>query len=146
MRADRVQPAGTWDLATAIDEVHLDHQDRFRRRILLRTEARQNMLLNLAATTHLRQNDGLITQHGIVRVHAKPEPLMSIKAPPHTLLRLAWHLGNRHLPVQILPAELRLHRDHVIADLACAQGAEVTDLQAAFDPEPGAYDPHAYES
>ena len=140
MRADRILPAGTWDTTTAVDSLLIDYQDRYRRRILLRTQSDQPILLNLPTTTHLRDQDGLQTQHGPILVRAKPEPLLAIAAPSHTLLRIAWHLGNRHLPVQLLPTELRLHRDHVIADMATHLGVTVTNLDSPFDPEPGAYE------
>jgi urease accessory protein len=142
MRADRVIPAGAWDLDNAIDEITLDFNDRYRRRIVLKTDADRNILLNLPRTAHLRENDGLHTSEGIVRVRAKAEQLLSLTADPHTILRIAWHLGNRHLPVQLLPAEIRLHVDHVIADMARTLGATVRTIEAAFDPEPGAYESH----
>jgi urease accessory protein len=58
---------------------------------------------------------------------------------PTDLLRLAWHLGNRHLPVQALEGRLRIRDDHVIADMVVGLGGRVTRLSAPFDPETGAY-------
>jgi urease accessory protein len=55
------------------------------------------------------------------------------------LARLAWHLGNRHVPAQLLTNGLRIRRDHVLADLATQLGAEVIEIEAPFDPEGGAY-------
>jgi urease accessory protein len=61
-------------------------------------------------------------------------------ADPAHLARVAWHVGNRHLAVQVLPdGTLRLLEDHVIADMAEKLGARVRHLEAPFDPEPGAY-------
>nr|WP_280633833.1 hypothetical protein [Stappia taiwanensis] len=55
------------------------------------------------------------------------------------LVRIAWHLGNRHLPVQLLPGALRIRRDHVIEDMVARLGGRMTTLAAPFDPEHGAY-------
>jgi urease accessory protein len=141
LRAIDIREAGTWNDAV-FDEVRIDHGHRHRRRLLLKTEAGREILLDLPRAMRLRQDDGLVLEDGrMVRVNARPEPIMAIRAPDkHLLLRLAWHLGNRHLPVQILPDELRIQSDHVIAEMARGLGAEVTESEAAFDPEPGAYD------
>ena len=58
---------------------------------------------------------------------------------PADLLRIAWHLGNRHLPVQALADRLRIRDDHVIAAMIEGLGGRITRLEAAFDPETGAY-------
>ena len=63
---------------------------------------------------------------------------MSAKDPAH-LLRVAWHLGNRHLPTQLLGDRLRIRRDHVIEAMLVQLGAFVVPVEAAFDPEGGAY-------
>jgi urease accessory protein len=55
-------------------------------------------------------------------------------------LRIAWHLGNRHLPVQALNRRLRIRTDHVIADLVVQLGGTVEEVEAPFDPEAGAYE------
>ena len=76
----------------------------------------------------------------IIAVDAAPEPLAEIKAPtPAELLRVAWHLGNRHLPTQLLGNCLRIRTDPVIEDMVDHLGATVTHIVAAFDPEAGAY-------
>jgi len=73
-------------------------------------------------------------------VVAAPEPLLEIKgSDPHHLIRSAWHLGNRHLPTQIMPKGLRIRRDHVIEAMVKGLGARVIEIEAPFDPEGGAY-------
>jgi urease accessory protein len=77
----------------------------------------------------------------LVEVLAAPEPLLEIRcADPLHLARIAWHLGNRHLPSQIFPKYIRIRRDHVIAEMAKQLGAKVTEIEAPFDPEGGAYE------
>ena len=141
MRAIRVLPAGIWDPSRQVDQVSLTFELRHRRRIALTTDTGAALLLDLAQTQHLRDGDGLETDAGgIVRVAALAEPLLELTAPePTALVRLAWHLGNRHLSVQMLPGALRIRPDHVIADMARQLGAATRAVSAPFDPETGAY-------
>jgi urease accessory protein len=141
MRAHEVLPAGTWDPEREIDRVLVDYDRRHRRRILLTTEAGREVLLDLPHAARLRHGDGLLLEDGrVVAVAARPEPLLEITAADaDALTRIAWHLGNRHLPVQLLPGALRIRADHVIADMARGLGARVREIGAAFDPEAGAY-------
>ena len=147
MRAHEHLPAGLWDHDRQVDAVLLDFDERHRRRILLHTLGGAELLVDLPAATRLREGDGLRCEDGgIVRVRARPEPVLDIHAPPAALLRIAWHLGNRHLPVQLLPDALRIRADHVIAAMATGLGGHAHATDAPFDPEPGAYaaTPHAH--
>ncbi len=138
MRAMRILPAGSWDAAQ--DAVTLDYDRRRRRRIMLRADSGMECLLDLKETAHLRDGDGLLCEDGaIIRVIAAPEPLAEITADPPLLIRLAWHLGNRHLEVAFAGASLRIRADHVIEAMVAGLGGNVAHLQAPFDPEPGAY-------
>jgi len=140
MRANAVLAAGSWDEARKTDEVLLDFDQRFRRRIVLTTRAGANLALDLPHAVRLRDGDGLVADDdSIIRVRACPEPLLDIAAAPSLLTRIAWHLGNRHLPVQFAEGTLRIRADHVIAAMVEGLGASVRPLEAPFDPEPGAY-------
>ena len=141
MRAISILLVGTWDDAQATDAVLLDFDMRHRRRIALRTEAGAELLLDLARTARLRDGDGLVLDAGgVVRVRAKAEALLEIHTPdPGALAQIAWHLGNRHLPVQVLGERLRIRDDHVIAAMVEGLGAHVERVAAPFDPEAGAY-------
>ena len=126
-----------------IDRVLIEYDLRHRRRFLLRTEGARDLLLDLPRAVQLRQDDGLVLEDGrVVRVCARPEPVLRFLADPHLLLRLAWHLGNRHLPVQVEPDALVIRADHVIGAMAEGLGATVITCDAPFDPEPGAYHEH----
>ena len=140
MRAHDVLPSGAWP-GDAADTVLIDFDRRHRRRIQLTTEAGAELLLDLPHAVRLRDGDGLLLDDGrIVRVQARPEPLLDIHAhDPADLVRIAWHLGNRHLPVQLLGGRLRIRADHVIADMVRALGGHAEAVEAPFDPEPGAY-------
>ncbi len=139
-RAGEVLPAGAW-AGEAQDTVLIDFDRRHRRRIQLTTEAGVEVLLDLPRAVRLRDGDGLRLDDGrVVRVEARPEPLLDIHAHgPADLVRIAWHLGNRHLPVQLLDGHLRVRADHVIADMVRALGGHVRAIDAPFDPEAGAY-------
>jgi urease accessory protein len=140
MRANAVLAAGNWDEARNTDEVLLDFDQRFRRRIVLTTRAGADLTLDLPHAVRLRDGDGLLLDdETIVRVRARPEPLLELAAAPSLLTRIAWHLGNRHLPVQFAEGALRIRADHVIAAMVEGLGASVHPLEAPFDPEPGAY-------
>jgi urease accessory protein len=141
MRIERVLPAGSWDAAAEIDHVLIDFDRRFRRRILLTTEGGREVLLDLPQAVRLRHGDGLaLDAGGVVRVCAKPEQLMEIHAHDEgELVRIAWHLGNRHLPVQLLGDRIRIRADHVIEEMVEGLGGHVEAIEAPFDPEAGAY-------
>ena len=98
-------------------------------------------LLDLAESTVLRHGDGLVLEDGrIVEVRAKPEPLLEVRGRhAQHLARLAWHLGNRHLPAAIEASRILIRPDHVIAAMLVGLGATVTEVGAPFDPEGGAY-------
>lgn len=140
MRASHVLPAGTWGEAAA-DRVVLDFDGRHRRRAVLHTEGGREVLLDLLAATRLRDGDGLwLDEGGVVQVVARPEPVLDVSgADVAALVRIAWHLGNRHLPVQLLDGALRIRADHVIAEMVAGLGGTAEAHEAPFDPEPGAY-------
>ena len=119
----------------------IDFDRRHRRRIVLTTVGGDELLLDLPQAVRLRDGDGLELADGrIVRVVAQPEPLLEIHAHgPAELVRIAWHLGNRHLPVQLLGDRIRIRADHVIAEMVHGLGGHAHAIDAPFDPEGGAY-------
>ena len=136
-----VLAAGHWDVAREFDQVLIDFDRRHRRRIVLTTEAQDEVLVDLPQAVRLRDGDGLALVDGrVIRVVAKAEPLLEIHAhSPAELVRIAWHLGNRHLPVQLLGERIRIRADHVIADMVDHLGGHAHPMEAPFDPEGGAY-------
>ena len=140
LRADKVIPAGHWSGAPA-DTVVLDFDGRYRRRVAMTGVGALEFLLDLEEATMLRSGDGLRLEDGrVVEVLAEPEPLAEIRAAdPLAIIRIAWHLGNRHLPTEMLPKALRIRRDPVIEAMAEGLGARVIALEAPFNPEGGAY-------
>jgi urease accessory protein len=140
-RAIAVHGRGHWPEEAAIDRVILAFVDRHRRRLRLVADSGTPFLLDLPRVQHLADGDGLELDDGAyVRVCAAPERVLEIEGDgPADLLRIAWHLGNRHLPVQALEDRLRIRDDHVIAAMIEGLGGRITRLEAPFDPETGAY-------
>jgi urease accessory protein len=147
IRATKVQGQHRW-AQPASDTVVLDFDDRHRRRMAMTGTRGLAFLLDLEAAVALRGGDALVLEDGrLVEVVAAPEPLLEIRgSDPFHLVRLAWHLGNRHLPTQIMGKALRIRRDHVIEEMVKGLGARVMEIEAPFDPEGGAYAGHARET
>jgi urease accessory protein len=141
----RIAPAGAWS-GRAADLVVLDYDGRRRRRIVLTGLSGARYLLDLAEAAHLRDGDGLeLAGGGVVQVVAKAEPLLEVTAAsPAELVRLAWHIGNRHLAAQVQDGRLLIRRDHVVAHMLEHLGGRVRPIEAPFDPEGGAYQEHAH--
>jgi urease accessory protein len=136
-RVTAIRRAGQWNSKTAVDRVVLDSGDRNRRRAVLAGERGTALLIDWPQPVMLRDGDGLVLDDGaIVAVLGEAEPLAEMDArSPLALVRLAWHLGNRHADVQILGDRLRIRRDHVLEKMVAGLGANVTRLEAPFDPE-----------
>ena len=135
MRAEAVDPA------RVVDHVVLDLEGRRRRRHVVLPAAGGQLLVDLPVPPQLRHGDALVLTGGhFVRVQSVAEELMEVTAAePALRLLVAWHLGNRHLPVEVVGEAIRLRQDHVIRAMLLGLGAEVTDVSAAFEPEAGAY-------
>jgi urease accessory protein len=140
-RAIRIEHQGHWPAASARGSVTLDYDARHRRRFRLVSDDGEEFLLDLPRATVLEDGDGLaLSDGGWIGVKAAPERLIEVTASsPHLLLRLAWHLGNRHLPAQIEAHRILIRADHVIAAMLEGLGAQLAPLEAPFTPERGAY-------
>jgi urease accessory protein len=140
IRATKVRGAHRWTEAPA-DTVVLDFDDRHRRRMAMTGTRGLEFLLDLENAVALRGGDALVLDDNrLIEVVAAAEPLLEIRGQdPQHLVRIAWHLGNRHLPTQIMPKGLRIRRDHVIEAMVKGLGARVIEIEAPFDPEGGAY-------
>lgn len=140
-RGFAIRRAGLWNPAAALDRVVLDAADRHRRRLVLKGERGTDFMLDLDEAVALRDGDGIVLDDGaMVLVAGAAEPLLEIVAPtPLGLIRLAWHLGNRHTDVQVVGDRLRIRHDHVLKEMVCGLGATVAQVDAPFDPEGGVH-------
>jgi urease accessory protein len=142
IRAIEVLSAGKWPAHRAIDRLILTYDERHRRRLRYVAQGGTTFLLDLPRAAVLRAGDGLRLEDGrIISVDAAPEQLLEVTAADAgTLIRLAWHIGNRHLPAQLEPHRILVREDSVIVKMLTGLGATVTLLLEPFTPEPGAYD------
>src|SRR3954463_959382 len=143
-RAIDVVRAGSWPQAERVDTVTLLFDDRYRRRLRMLGDGGLDFLLDLIEPIVLHGGDGLkLEEGGYVEVKAAEEDLVEVRGrDPASFARLAWHLGNRHLPAQIEGDRILIRDDHVIIDMLRGIGADVRKVRAPFDPEGGAYGQH----
>lgn len=145
------RPAGHWPKQEAAGSLTLDFEARHRRRIRLATDHGEDVLLDLPKTVAMADGDGLQLEDGRwLEIQAAPEPIVEVRhKDPHQLVRLAWHLGNRHLPTEIRENALCIRPDHVIEHMLRGFGAELLSVRAPFQPEGGAYGgpahPHSHD-
>lgn len=125
-----------------VDTVVLDHEDRHRRRFTLIGLGGTEFLLDLEKPVPLKDGDALKLENGgLVQVRAAPEALLEIRAEnPTRLLRVAWHIGNRHTPAELGADALFIGVDHVLEEMVRGQGCLVTRVERPFEPERGAYE------
>jgi urease accessory protein len=119
----------------------LAFDERKKSRQLVRLDSGEEAALFLPRGTVLKDGDRLRAEDGfMVTVIAAPETLSSVQTVDFMLLaRAAYHLGNRHVPVEIAAGGVRYQHDHVLDGMVRALGMEVRTVQAPFQPEPGAY-------
>src|SRR5262249_42539982 len=143
-RAVAHRPIGEWPHELAAGSLTLDFDHRHRRRIRLLTDQGDELLLDLPAAIAMADRDGVQLDDGTwLLVPAAAQPVVDVAHPDlRQLVRLAWHLGNRHVPTEIRGDALRIRPDHVIEEMLRGFGAEVARLEAAFQPEGGAYSDH----
>jgi urease accessory protein len=128
------------DQISATLSLPFDLRSRSRLRALLSTG--EDVAITLPRGSMMR--DGAVIASSdrgfLVKVQAATEELLEVRADDaFGLLRAAYHLGNRHVQLQVLPNCLRLPYDYVLAEMVERMGAKALKVQAPFDPEPGAY-------
>jgi urease accessory protein len=139
--------AGHWPKEKAAGTLTLDFDARHRRRIRLTADQGEDVLLDLPKAVAMADGDGLQLEDGRwLMVQAAAEPIVEVRhKDSHQLVRLAWHLGNRHLPTEIRDEVLRIRPDHVIEDMLHNFGADLVKVLAPFQPEGGAYSGHGHD-
>ena len=145
-RAVLHRPGGHWPKEKAAGSLTLDFDARHRRRIRLTADEGEDVLLDLPKAVAMADGDGLQLDDGRwLKVQAAAELIVEVRhKDPHQLMRLAWHLGNRHLPTEIQNQVLCIRPDHVIEDMLRSFGADLVKVQAPFQPEGGAYGAHRH--
>lgn len=152
LQASKILPHGH-GLAPALVKraatVELDWDVRQKSRFDCTDSQGRHLGVFLARGTVVRGGDVLVAEDGsLVKVIAAPQPVLVITAckehgTPFDLARAAYHLGNRHVPIELKPDHLKIEPDHVLAAMLRAMHLDVTEAHAAFEPESGAYGPQA---
>jgi urease accessory protein len=126
------------------DSITLSHDERRLRRKLLTFPKAGEVYLDFADTITLDDGDRLLLEDGrMVAIVAAKEPVYEIRGRDAAhIAKLAWHLGNRHLPAQIEKSRILIRRDHVIRGMLIGLGATVDETTDYFSPEHGAYHAH----
>ena len=134
------------DCVAATERLPLPFESRCKSRLRTRLASGEEAGLFLERGRVLRGGDKLLAKDGrVVEVVAAIEALMEAQCrDPLQLARAAYHLGNRHVAVQILPASLRFGRDHVLGEMLRGLGLAVAEIEAPFEPETGAYGAHGH--
>jgi urease accessory protein len=152
-RALSVIAAGHQNERPVVDTVILDYAQRCAQNITITGVKGSKIEIDLHQPARLRADDLLVLDDGsLVEVVAAPEPLIEARASDVSgLARLGWHLGDRHIPVQVLPNRIRAQRTEAIEILLASLGAKVAMIDGPFEPEGGAYasshahDDHAHD-
>ena len=119
-------------------QLKLPFEARQKSRLRTRLVSGEEVGLMLPRGDILRGGDLVTASDGrVIEVVAEPEKLLHIES--KELARVAYHLGNRHVPVQVGETFLRIAQDHVLEEMARKLGAKVSRIEAAFEPEAGAY-------
>jgi urease accessory protein len=126
------------------DTVKLTFEARCKSRLLLRLESGETAALIVERGRLLRGGDRVRTEDGReIEIIAVEEALLeAVSDDPVALAKAAYHLGNRHVAVQVMPNRLRFLDDHVLGEMVKGLGLRVTAVLAAFEPEGGAYGHH----
>jgi urease accessory protein len=132
-------------LVKRASSVELDWDVRQKSRFDCTDSQGRHLGVFLPRGTCARGGDVLVAEDGsLIRVIAAPQPVLVITqcaehGSPFDLTRAAYHLGNRHVPIELKPDHLKIEPDHVLADMLRAMHLTVNETQAPFEPEGGAY-------
>lgn len=141
-----VLPAEHAEGRTTADTLLLDHEQRRLPRGTFKAIRGTVVEIALPDAQRLRAGDVLQVDDGsLIEIVAKPEPLLEVRAADSSALaRLAWLLGDHHIPVEIHERRLRLHRSDAARALLQPLGARLIDIEGPFEPEGGAYEGHVH--
>lgn len=153
LTANKLMPQGKGLASVLIKRaatVELDWDVRQKSRFDATDSQGRSIGVFLPRGTAVRGGDVLVAEDGsLIRVIAAPQPVLRIThcsdhGTPFDLTRAAYHLGNRHVPIELKPDHLKIEPDHVLADMLRAMHLIVVQVEEAFEPEGGAYGSHGH--
>ena len=122
----------------AKDHISLSYDERFLRRKKLISDNKVEFLVNLPETISLKENSSFVLENGsFILIKYAKEPLLEIVS--ENLMKIVWHIGNRHIPCQIELDRLLIQEDKVIEELIIKLGGKIKKIHEEFCPEGGAY-------
>ena len=142
--AHETAPASDDHHDTAERTVTLARDERYRRRRAMQTDCGVPFLLDLPEPAYLPHGACLALEGGgVIRVAAAAEPVLEIRAASSLeLMKIAWHIGNRHVPAEITQDAIYIQPDHVLADMVRGLNGTAEEAVRPFEPEGGAYGHH----
>ena len=146
LRAIQHNLYGSWPEHKAYASITLEFEARHRRRLRLDLDKGEEVLLDLNKAVAMRGGDGLLMENEQwIKVIAASEPVLKISTKDRGLfVRLAWHLGNRHVAADIRDDSIVIKPDHVLKEMLEGLGAVVEEISDPFQPEGGAYSEHKH--
>ena len=153
LTANKIMPQGRGLAAVLLKRaatVELDWDVRQKSRFDATDSQGRHLGVFLPRGTAVRGGDVLVAEDGsLIRVIAAPQPVLRIThctahGTPFDLTRAAYHLGNRHVPIELKPDHLKIEPDHVLADMLRSMHLIVVAVEEAFEPEGGAYGSHEH--
>ena len=141
-RATKIIRSDAVEDSDVVGTVTLSYQERHRRRIKMHDDNGYELLLDLAEAAQIEDGDALaLKDGGVIRVKAADEDVLDIHcATMAHAARIAWHIGNRHTPVQVMDdGIIRIVYDHVLEKMLAGLNTQIKRNKAAFSPERGAY-------
>jgi urease accessory protein len=144
LTSTRILPALLVKPEKVIDTLTLPHDERHKRKFLFTCDNKTEFLLDLEKAHHLKQGEGCLLADGsvILIIAANEECLELTSENPARLLKLAWHIGNRHTPAEITETAIYIAYDHVLEQMVRGLGVSLTKVTRQFQPEQGAYHAH----
>lgn len=138
---ERIAVAGHIDGVLQDDTLELPFDLRQKSRLRVKLASGQEAALFLTRGIILRGGDLLKSEDGkVIKIIAAQEPVYDVVAhTPQALMCAAYHLGNRHVPLQVGDGWLRLEQDYVLKEMLVGLGMQITEKNAPFEPEAGAY-------
>ena len=143
LTSSRLLPALLVKPHQVIDTLTLPHNERHKRKFAFTCDKGTEVMLDLEKAIHMKDGEALVTERGLIFIQAANEECLEISSSnPARLLKLAWHIGNRHTPAEITETAIYIEYDHVLEQMVRGLGATTSKVTRQFQPEEGAYHQH----
>lgn len=144
LTSSRILPTLLVKPQQVIDTLVLPHDERHKRKFVFTCTNNTEFLLDLEKAHHLKHGEGCLLENGLViLIESALENCLELTSDnPARLLKLAWHIGNRHTPAEITETAIYIADDHVLEQMVRGLGVNIKKVKRQFQPEQGAYHQH----